>query len=106
MKSIFLIFVSFILSTLTFAQKAEPRKEIREGNKAYQDKKFDDAQKKYEQAIQKDAASFKGNFNLGDALYQKQDYEKARQAFHTSSQLTNDKKEKAQAMHNIGNTFL
>jgi len=98
--------VSFLIPIYSFAQKAEPREELKAGNKAYQQKNFDTAQNHYSKAVEKQPESFKSNFNLGDALYQKKDYANARKAFSNSAQLTSDKIEKAKALHNIGNTYM
>lgn len=105
MKYLFLMLCCF-LSYVSLAQKSEPRKELKAGNKAYQQKKFDSAAKQYEKAIEKQPKSYKGNFNLGDALYQNKEYDKARTAFNQSVELATNKQEKADALHNVGNTFM
>jgi len=106
MRTVLLLLMGILINTIVFAQNRVSRVDIKKGNKLYQEKKYDAAQKSYEQGLKKDPESFKGNFNLGDALYQKGDYENARKAFNAGIQSTNDKVLQARAYHNIGNTFL
>jgi Ca-activated chloride channel family protein len=87
-------------------QVANVRPELRKGNELYKEKKYQEAQKAYTSALQKDPASFTGAFNLGDALYKDRKFEPARQAMDAGIKLTKDKQQQARAYHNIGNSFM
>lgn len=92
-----------------FAQEKagpEPRKELKAGNRSYEQKEYKEAVQSYMQALQKKPGSFTGNYNLGDALYQTDQNEASRQALQKSLLSTSDKTQQAQAFHNIGNTYL
>ncbi len=79
---------------------------IRSGNHYYLGRNIDAAEKEYRSAITQNPNSFYGNFNLGDALYKKNDWKTARAYFQKSVSATSNPKEKADALHNIGCTFL
>jgi tetratricopeptide (TPR) repeat protein len=100
---------SVLFSFRSFAQEQslpEPRKELKAGNKSYQQKDYNAASKAYLQAVKKNPKSFSGNYNLGDALYQANQNEAARQAFQRSLPAAGNKLQQAEAFHNIGNTYL
>lgn len=82
------------------------KKYIRDGNKKYSEGKYEEAEKIYEQALEKNTASNIGKFNKADALYKQEKYEEAAQQFGNVAQNTSDKNLKAQAYHNLGNSFL
>lgn len=113
-KTIKAIAVFLLLTTCSglsgsYAQEKslpEPRKELKAGNKLYQQKDYQAASRSYLQALQKNPKSFTGNYNLGDALYQADQNDAARQAFQRSLLANGNKLQQAQAFHNIGNTYL
>lgn len=53
-----------------------PKKHIRAGNKAYKQGKFADAEVEYRKAVAADSNYVKGQFNLGDAMYEQKKYER------------------------------
>ena len=80
--------------------------DLREGNKNYRQKNYDDAEKQYRSALTKNANSFYSNYNLGNSLYRKNDWQTARNYFQKATKLATSKKEKADAFHNLGCTYL
>jgi Ca-activated chloride channel homolog len=101
----YLFILCFSLSALsTLAQKEN--KHIREGNKQYNDGKFEEAQTSYLRAIEENAKSFPGAFNLGNSLYKQEKYEEAASQFQMLTQTAQDKEIKAKAFHNLGNSYL
>ena len=66
MKHIAWIIVLLFPFTL-FAQKAE-RKNLREGNKLYNDEKYTEAEISYRRSLEVNPTSEQGIFNLGNAL--------------------------------------
>lgn len=102
-KAIVLLLI--ILGGLTaFAQ--HERRFIRQGNDAYEQGNYGNAQVAYEKALNKKAESFKAQFNQADALYKNQEYEKAAGQFGQLAARTNNTGLKAKAYHNLGNAHL
>jgi Ca-activated chloride channel homolog len=79
---------------------------IREGNKLYDEKKYPEAEIEYRKSLEVAPKSFKGNFNLADALYEQKNYEEASKMFNDIASQKVSKKIKAEAYHNLGNSFL
>jgi Ca-activated chloride channel family protein len=82
------------------------RKYIRQGNKEYNDKAFEESEVQYRKALEKDQSSYEGNFNLGDALYKQKKYEDASRKFSDLTGKETDRKELAKVYHNFGNSLL
>lgn len=92
------------MQTEVFAQGAG-RAKVSEGNRAYAEEKFDEANDKYRDAQVDNPESPIIHFNIGDALYQKNNYEEALKSYQSAVQKTNDPKLQAQGYYNLGNTL-
>lgn len=79
---------------------------IEKGNTLYEEGKFGEAEVNYREGQTTGADPFISGFNLGDALFKQERYEEAAVAFQSLPNLTDDKKQKAAAYHNLGNSFL
>lgn len=104
---------------LANAQKEE-RKNIREGNKLYEEQKYKEAEDAYQKALEVNSKSVEGYYNTGNALYRQLKPEMNKQISETDKKMMNDainnfkavtslssdKKQKAMAWHNIGNIFM
>ena len=104
-KKIILITCIF-LNVVSISHAQQENKIIRNGNQLYQNKKFNQAESKYKQALTKNKDSQEASFNLGDALYEQKKYEEASQQFDATAKTTKDKKMQSQAYHNLGNSYL
>ncbi len=107
MKWFKLIFIfGLILSaTNVFAQKE--RKYIRQGNREFENEKFEESEIDYRKAIDLDEKkSHKPLFNVGDALYKQEKYEEAVDQFNNLTDYELSKEEKAKIYHNLGNSLL
>lgn len=100
-KPVVVLFLSFNLS---YAQI--DKEKLIEGNQSYKENKFDEAEKKYEQAIVSNSKSYEGNYNLGNSLYKQKKTQNAREFYEKSLKNSTNNEQKAQANYNIGNTFL
>lgn len=107
------IFIAlFFISTLAVAQQADAsaerkaRKLLREGNELYNQKKYADAEVAYKKALEKNTAYGKAIYNLGNALYEQNRTEESAQLFESVAKNSKDKLTKAEAYHNLGNSFM
>ncbi len=99
-----LIWVILIYTTSVFAQKEN--KYIRSGNNLYEDQKYKEAEVDYMRALEKNPESFKGQYNLGGALYKQENYKDASDLYNNLTSMTPDKEEQANAYYNLGNSLL
>lgn len=79
---------------------------VREGNKQYKDKQFNEAEVQYRKALEKDKKMSQGVFNLGDALYKQGRYQEAAEQFRMAASNAAGATDRAQAYHNLGNSLL
>ena len=82
------------------------RKYIREGNKYFKNKEYDNSEISYRKALEEKSNSFEALFNLGDALYKQEKFEDAAGEFNGLSQTGNDRLCRASSFHNMGNSLL
>jgi Ca-activated chloride channel homolog len=99
-----MLFVLCLLSFYTMAQ--QERKPVRDGNELYQKQKYDDAEKKYDEALAVKPNLLEGIYNKANVQYQKKDYENAAKQYETAAALSNEPLVKAKAYHNMGNALL
>ncbi len=100
-----LLFLIFILFTnLGFAQ--EEKKRVRNGNSEYKEGNFQEAEKEYRKALMEKPGYAKGTFNLGDAMYEQENYEESTKLFTEVVERSNDAAQKSAAYYNLGNTFM
>jgi tetratricopeptide (TPR) repeat protein len=104
MRTLFHIAWLMVAFSPAFAQKGNSI--IKEGNKAYTDKKYDVAEKSYIDAATQGGDPFVSKFNLGDALYRQERFAEAEAQFKSLPDLTTDAERKAKAYHNLGNSYL
>jgi len=102
-KTIIYILLSFIIINCTFSQN--DKKQIREGNKFYKNKKFHDSEVAYQKALKKDPKSYKAIFNLGDALYKQEKYDEAIKQFSNANAKLKGN-DVSKSYHNLGNSYL
>ncbi|MBW6497711.1 MAG: tetratricopeptide repeat protein [Bacteroidales bacterium] len=105
MKRLTLVILVMIL-VLPVMVQAQERRNLRQGNKLYQDEKFNDAEIRYRQSLEENPQNIKGMFNLGNALYRQGRFDEAAEIFGGLSQFAPGEREKAFAYHNLGNTHI
>jgi len=100
------IFLSILLSLGgTFQIEAASSKQtIKEGNLLYEQGNYIASEKKYKEALEKDTESDIINFNLGAALYKKEEYGEAVDHFQ-KVYLSEDDQLKQKAYYNSGNAL-
>ena len=82
MRKILYVILSLCLMAVSVADLSaqEDRREVRKGNRRFKDGAFGEAGIEYMRALQKDSMSVAANYNLANALYRQEDYEKAKEA--------------------------
>jgi len=104
MKRIGVYIIALLISVTGFGQSG--KKYIREGNRNFEEEKFEESEVSYRKAINKEADHFDANFNLGDALYKQEKFDEAATKFDGLTNHVESNKELAKAYHNLGNSFL
>lgn len=104
MKTIKILFIITIFSSISFAQST--RGLVNDGVDAYEEKKFADAEVDFKKGVENDMENFESRFNLGDAVYKQGRFEEALEEFKNSIPLAESNEAKAKIFHNIGNSFL
>ena len=105
MKTINILSLFLLLFQVPVLSQSE-LKHIREGNELYKKEKFEDSEVSYRKAIEKQAVSYKPNFNLGDALYKQGKFEESADKFSSLNLSEQDKIDAAKVFHNLGNSML
>ncbi|MBC7552452.1 MAG: tetratricopeptide repeat protein [Taibaiella sp.] len=85
---------------------AQTNRLLQQGNKLYSQQRYDEASASYMKALQKDPTNTAGLFNLGNALYQKKQFDSSRKIMASTANAIKDKGGKAAANYNIGNTYM
>lgn len=104
MKKIIFLFTALFVALAINAQ--EERKIIRQGNKAYNEKKYTEAEELYRKALEKKPQSVEANYNVGNVLYKQNKYLDAATKYNSLTNSTDNKMEKAFIYHNMGNSYL
>ncbi len=99
-----LLGILFFLGLMASAQN--PNKHIRQGNTAYSDSSYSDAENNYRQALSADQNSFDASFNLADAIYKQEKFSESSTLFNALTEKSNTADERAMAYHNLGNSLL
>ncbi len=81
------------------------KKEIRKGNREYNDGKYNEAELLYREALEKDPQSQKATYNLGNSLYKQEQYEPSITKYES---LVNSKENDhvlPEYYYNLGNSY-
>ncbi len=98
------LLVLFFIAGNSFSQIE--KKFIHDGNTIYHQGKYEEAEKSYQKALEKNPTSPTGKFNMADALYRQKKYDEAAKQFGNIAGSSEDKNLKAKAFHNLGNSML
>jgi Ca-activated chloride channel family protein len=99
-KVLVCLFGVFFMNSSLFAQSAEDK--IIKGNEAYKKNDFTGAENLYRGALQNGDTNTIANYNLGNALYKKENTDQAVQAYDDVVQSTRDDITKEKAYYNKG----
>lgn len=106
MKNIKIIISLFVVFITLAVQAQSERKLVRSGNSEYEDGNFTEAEVQYRKALDQNPNYFNGKFNLGDAMYEQENYEESGKLFNELTEANLTDEQKAGAYYNLGNTFL
>jgi tetratricopeptide (TPR) repeat protein len=88
-----------------YAQRLE-RKNVRQGNNLYEQKKYTKAEVAYRKALEVNPHSSIGSYNLGNALYKQKKGSTALEQYQLAISHETNPMKKAAIMHNSGNVFM
>ncbi|HWR93712.1 MAG TPA: tetratricopeptide repeat protein [Flavobacterium sp.] len=103
MKSI--INFIFLLFTIPILAQVD-NKNLPEGNKKYQEKKYAEAEAKYRISQSKLANNSIAKYNLGNAIYRQKQSSEAKLKFEKAAKESKSRSEKHKAYHNLGNSYM
>ena len=95
-----------LLLTVMTLQAQTIEKQIRKGNRLYRKGDYAEAEVQYRKALEDKPNSADAQFNLGDALFQQENYDAAFEAFQKVLDMTPDAKLKSKAVFNMGDCLL
>jgi len=102
---LFAVVAGILLSLVTAPDLlASARSKNREGNRLYEEKKYDEALKRYTEAQLEAPDAPQLHYNLGNVLFRKGDLEKARDEYRRAL-ASADPGLDPRAIYNLGNTF-
>lgn len=104
LRTIILLMV-FALSVATGYSQSE-KKRIRLGNSEYKEGNFQEAEKEYRKALMEKPGYAKGTFNLGDAMYEQENYEESNKLFTEITEHVTNTSQKSAAYYNLGNSYM
>lgn len=96
--------VMLMLSVNFSKAQIQQHRYLRSGDKDYSVQQYTDAEENYRKANAL-KPSFRGNYNLGNAIYSQERFEEAVKQFEESLQRSKSSEETAKAYHNLGNAY-
>ncbi len=99
-----ILIVLGLLSSGLYAQN--DKKYVRKGNKQFEKGEYSDAEVQYRKALDKNPNSYKGKFNLGDAMYKQDNVEESGKLFNELTAANVSPEMKAKSFYNLGNTMM
>jgi Ca-activated chloride channel homolog len=86
-----------------FAIAQSAHKSLRSGDEAFDNAKYENAEKAYQQALKKSPGNNKATYNLGNSMYRQGKYEDAANLLTDAAKKAQTPAERADAYHNLGN---
>ncbi|TWO33839.1 tetratricopeptide repeat protein [Seonamhaeicola sediminis] len=110
------IIISTLFVSISFAQEKEDKEQllalkkannyVYQGNNLVEEDDFIEGEASYRKALSENPNSVEGHYNLGNAYYNKGNYEEALYRHQQAANKSASKKEKHKAFHNIGNILM
>lgn len=107
MKIKLVILLIALLSFFSLTAQKAVRKNIKQGNRSYNEQKYEHAASKFEEAVKIDPNSPEANYNLGNTLYRQKEWGKSVEQQQQYQLIENENEQQvAASWHNIGNALL
>lgn len=104
MRMILWLIMGLFVAVQTQAQST--RKDIRAGNREYRAENYQDAERKFREALEADPQNTTALYNLANSLYKQGRYEEAANLLNGLTQMDISRDQKADAFHNLGNAHI
>jgi Ca-activated chloride channel homolog len=101
-----IIWMVFLLASAMSGFGQKENKHIRSGNRSFAENDFKQAELDYMRALESKPDSYKGQYNLGGALYKQGNYEDASKIYNSLTYGNRPEKVKADAYYNLGNSLV
>lgn len=101
---IYSISLLILLPFVSFGQSDKSL--IRQGNKDFTNGEYSEAEIDYRKALDKSPNNSAAQFNLGDAMYAQENYEKAAEVFSKTNMEKSTDTQKSEVYYNYGNAML
>ena len=98
--------VTFLFFTLMSFSQSDPNNFVLKGNADILNKNYTDAEVEYRKAISTDKNQNKASHNLGNLLFENQNYDEAIQEYFKTQKNSEIDLEKHSAFHNLGNSYM
>lgn len=105
LRSKYILFAVFLLSTVGVSAQKLERDYIRKGNRLFNDSVFVDAEVSYRKALEVNPKSTVSMYNLGNTLSQQQKFQDAMEQYVSASKIEKNKMKLAHIYHNMGVLF-
>ena len=106
MKNKYITLLILCFSTILLTGQYKAKIELNKGVKAYQEGNYKEAQEHFENSFTENPSYGKAIYNAGNAAYLDGDFDAAREYYNTYINTIQTNTEKAEALHNIGNSYL
>ena len=105
MRRLLYILIFTLAASSVAAQQMPERHLVRKGNRQFKKEHFDRSVDLYTRALAADSTSFEAGYNLSNALFRSERYDKAEQTMmRAAADSTRSDIERAEAFYNLGNT--
>ena len=101
---ILLLALIFIIPLSLFSQSDKSL--VRKGNQEFKNGNFNEAEINYRKALDQNPEKYSAQFNLGDALFEQENYEKAAEVFNASNKESLPAHQLSSNFYNLGNSLL
>ena len=101
-----ILHVAFLFFTFMSFSQSDPNNLVFKGNADILNKNFNDAEVEYRKAISTNKNQNKASHNLGNLLFENQNYDEAIQEYFKTQKNSEIDLEKHSAFHNLGNSYM
>ena len=101
-----ILHVTFLFFTFMSYSQSDPNNLVLKGNADILNKNYKDAEVEYRKAISTNKNQNKASHNLGNLLFENQNYDEAIQEYFKTQKNSEIDLEKHSAFHNLGNSYM